>query len=110
MQIVINISKETYKSVMDGTYCGSLYEELKNGVPIPECHGKLVDIDLLRDQVSHDDREAFSKHQVWLLISVHNKDLPIRLDADEAYKNRLHISEEDYKNRDIGVDLNHAEE
>lgn len=110
MQIVINISKEIYKSVMDGTYCGSLYEELKNGVPIPECHGKLVDIDLLRDQLCHDEREAFSKHQVWLLLSVHNKDLPIRLDADEAYKSRLHISEEDYKNRVIGADLNHAEE
>ena len=110
MQIAIEISDELYQSVQNGTYCGSLYEELKNGVPIPECHGKLVDIDLLRDQVSHDDRETFSKHQVWLLLSVHNKDLPIRLDADEAYKNRLHISEEDYKNRDIGVDLNHAEE
>ena len=110
MQIVIDISKEIYKSVMDGTYCGSLYEELKNGVPIPECHGKLVDIDLLRDQVSHDEREAFSKHQVWLLLSAHNKNIPTILDADEAYKNRLHIYEEDYKSRVIGVDLNHVEE
>ena len=75
---------------------------IADGVLIPECHGKLVDIDLLRDQVSHDKREAFSKHQVWLLLSAHNKNIPTILDADEAYKNRLHISEE-YKS--ISKDL-----
>ena len=33
MKIVIDIPEEVYKCVMDGTYCGTLYEELKNGVP-----------------------------------------------------------------------------
>lgn len=28
---------------------------------------------------------------------------------DEAYKNKSHISEEDYKNSIIGVDINHKE-
>lgn len=110
MQIAIEISDELYQSVQNGTYCGSLYKELKEGIPLPKGHGRLIDIDLLRNQIDDDKREAFSKHQVWLLLSVHNKQIPTILDADEAYKNRLHISEEDYKNRIIGVDLNHAEE
>lgn len=36
MKIVIDIPEEVYKCVMDGTYCGTLYEELKNGTPQPE--------------------------------------------------------------------------
>lgn len=115
MQIVINISEESYKNIKEQVDKRDypdmqIGRAIADGVLIPECHGKLVDIDLLRDQVSHDERVAFTRHQVWLLLSTHNKDLPIRLDADEAYKNRLHISEEDFKNRIIGVDLNHTEE
>ena len=34
MKIVIDIPEAVYKCVMDGTYCGTLYEELKNGVPV----------------------------------------------------------------------------
>ena len=34
MKLVIDIPKEVYKCVMDGTYCGTLYEYLKNGVPV----------------------------------------------------------------------------
>jgi len=30
---LIEIPDEMYKTVQDGTYCGSLYEELKNGIP-----------------------------------------------------------------------------
>ena len=43
MQIVINISEKIYESVMDGTYCGTLYQELKNGTPLPKSHGDLID-------------------------------------------------------------------
>ena len=43
MQIVINISEKIYESVMDGTYCGTLYQELKNGTPLPKGHGDLID-------------------------------------------------------------------
>lgn len=35
MQIVIDIPEELYQSVLNGTYCGTLYEELKNGTPLP---------------------------------------------------------------------------
>ena len=37
---------------------------------------KVKDIDALRAQISHDSREAFTKHQVWLLASEHNKTTP----------------------------------
>ena len=33
MRLLIEIPDEMYKTVQDGTYCGSLYEELKNGIP-----------------------------------------------------------------------------
>lgn len=103
MQIVINIPEESYKNIKEQVDKRDypdmqIGRAIADGVLIPECHGKLVDIDLLRDQVSHDEREAFSKHQVWLLLSAHNKVLPIRLDAEEDFKNRI-----------IGVDLNHSE-
>lgn len=43
MQIVIEIEDKLYQSVQDGTYCGSLYKELKEGKPLPKGHGDLVD-------------------------------------------------------------------
>lgn len=35
MQIVIDISEEKWKSVLDGTWCGS--DEIAKGIPICEC-------------------------------------------------------------------------
>lgn len=37
MKLVIDIPDEQYESVMNGTWCGPLYEELKNGVPVEPC-------------------------------------------------------------------------
>lgn len=37
---------------------------------------KVKDIDALREQISKDPREAFTKHQVWLFASEHNKTVP----------------------------------
>lgn len=55
MQIVIDIPEEVYKCVMDGTYCGTLYEELKTGTPLPKGHGRLIDADALYDQFEYAD-------------------------------------------------------
>ena len=33
MDLIIRISDEVYKTVQDGSYCGSLYEELKAAIP-----------------------------------------------------------------------------
>ena len=43
MQIVIDIPEEMYQNVLNGTYCGTLYEELKKGTPLPKGHGDLID-------------------------------------------------------------------
>ena len=62
MQIVIDISEEMYRTVRDGTYCGSLYEELKTGTPLPKGHGRLIDADeavkTLKSLGSRDYRRA----------------------------------------------------
>lgn len=47
MRIVIDIPNELYNSVLNETYCGSLYEELKNGIVLPKGHGRLIDGDKL---------------------------------------------------------------
>ena len=50
MKLVIDIPKEVYNCVIDGTYCGTLYDELKNGVPFaPEinwisCRDRLPEV------------------------------------------------------------------
>lgn len=33
MKLIIEIPEEVYKTVQDGSYCGSLYEELKAAMP-----------------------------------------------------------------------------
>lgn len=47
MKLIIDIPEGMYQTVLDGTYCGSLYEELKNGIPIP----KSFDLDGLKSDM-----------------------------------------------------------
>ena len=66
MQIVINISEESYKNIKEQVEKRDypdmqIGRAIADGVLIPECHGRLVDIDLLRNQVSHDEREKNDK-------------------------------------------------
>lgn len=49
MKIVIDIPEVMYQNVLNGTYCGSLYENLKNGTPLPEHHGRLIDADWVKN-------------------------------------------------------------
>lgn len=51
MQIVIDIPEEMYQNVLNGTYCGTLYEELKNSIPLPKGHGRLIDADDLESRM-----------------------------------------------------------
>lgn len=41
MQIVIDIPEEMYQTVLDCTYCGNLYEELKNGTPLDKIRAEI---------------------------------------------------------------------
>lgn len=34
MKLIINIPDAVYKNVQDGYYCGTLYDELRNGIPL----------------------------------------------------------------------------
>lgn len=51
MQVVINISKGRYEDILSGKeftiYQSDIREALKNGTPLPEGHGDLVDVDAL---------------------------------------------------------------
>ena len=52
MQIVINISEEMYENALNDRLCGSvtLVNAIKNGIPLTEGHGNLIDAkDLIPD-------------------------------------------------------------
>lgn len=36
VKLIVEIPKLMYESVQNGTYCGTLYEELKNGIPLDD--------------------------------------------------------------------------
>ena len=37
--------------------------------PLPEKHGRLGDLDAIMNKLAEDKREAFTKHDVWLMLS-----------------------------------------
>ena len=51
--------------------------------PLPAGHGRLIDADRLQDNISRDEREALTKHQVWLKASIYNPEAPTIIEADE---------------------------
>jgi len=36
VKLIIEIPKTMYENVQNGTYCGTLYKELKNGIPLDD--------------------------------------------------------------------------
>ena len=54
MQIVIDISEQIYLNAKADMLCGagSLVKAIKNGVPLPKGHGRIGDLDALREEVS----------------------------------------------------------
>ena len=51
VKLIIEIPKPMYESIQNGTYCGTLYEELKNGIPL--------------DDVKAEIREQQKEYQEW---------------------------------------------
>lgn len=85
MKIVTECSDTLYKT------CKRLVSEgdprpsescIANGIPLPKGHGRLIDADTLAAYLEKDTREAFTKHQVWLMFSVYNEDVPTVVEAD----------------------------
>ena len=82
IQIVIEISEEMYQTVKDETYCGSLYEELKNGTPLPKNHGDLIDRNELLD-CSYEISSMYCLYD--LVVSVDDvKDAPTIIEEVKA--------------------------
>ena len=51
MKIIIDIPDDVYESVKNGTYCGSLYEELKKAVEPKQ--GEWIDDDINSNEKYH---------------------------------------------------------
>ena len=81
MQIVIDIPKEMYETIKDGTYCGSLYEELKNGILLPKGHGRLIDADALKEETYTMTEWNGDVHQIIYKASL--DDAPTIIEADK---------------------------
>lgn len=47
MTLVIDISDQKYKWIVENpqTYTGELHNAIRNGTPLPEHHGRLIDAD-----------------------------------------------------------------
>ena len=39
--------------------------------PLPEKHGRMGDLDAIMNKLAEDKRDAFTKHDVWLMLSKH---------------------------------------
>lgn len=80
MELVIKIDDETYKEIKKSNtikeHLNKVDWSIRNGIPLPAGHGRLIDVNSLLASLEKDPREAFTKHQVWLMFSVYNKDVP----------------------------------
>ena len=83
MQIVIDISDEMYQAIKSGMWCGNelWYNALKNGIPLPKGHGRLIDESVLRNLFDDDFR-------LWWGNAVEKiEDLPTIIEADKEIMN-----------------------
>jgi hypothetical protein len=67
MQIVIDIPEEIYKAsqILDVKYEDGIQiplEVIANGIPLPKGHGRLVDVDKLKEQATKIKLESLSKN------------------------------------------------
>lgn len=99
IELVIKIPENKYKHIISQQLPYQqlpygLSDMIKNGTPLPKGHGRLIDADKLQYEINNDKREAFSKHQVWLLLSIYNESVPTIMEADKT--------ESEVKNYDFG--------
>jgi hypothetical protein len=75
MKIVIKISDEDYKAIAKGYLpYGAIADAIRNGIPLPKNHGRLIDADALQTEMEKDVRKAMSfvdlKDFVWLAPTI----------------------------------------
>lgn len=64
MQIVIDIDEEVYKDAMKGIsngLCKYSNEAIRNGIPLPKGHGRLIDADTYRKDMMDSQEFNFFK-------------------------------------------------
>lgn len=83
MEIVIKIREEHYKLIKkygkgstNYRISLNLYDAVKNGVPLPKNHGRLIDADALIDSLGASDRDIYCK-------AVIEEDGPTIIEADK---------------------------
>lgn len=58
MQIVINLSEESYKATCNGSMLPpdvkNVIEAINNGTPLPEGHGRLIDADKAKETMMYE--------------------------------------------------------
>lgn len=93
MELVIEIPdhiKEELDKLDEGCRCvdgWNIATAIMNGIPLPKGHGRLLDANTLVTCLEKDTREAFTKHQVWLMFSEYNEDVPTIIEADRENDN-----------------------
>ena len=60
---------------------GNFYPDMVEAIQIPKGHGRLIEADEAMKQLQADKREAFTKHDVWLMLSKYGA--PTILEAEE---------------------------
>ena len=59
MQIVIEMTEDDYKKVQDGRAAVTVMRNaIRNGIPLPKGHGRLIDADALEQRLEYDMRDA----------------------------------------------------
>ena len=93
MQIVIELDEKLYtttKSLPD-FMCDTLQTAIKNGVPLPEGHGKLIDISTIdKDRIEQDNPVIYLTVNGEYIEAVsidYLESLPVIVEADGMYVN-----------------------
>lgn len=60
MQILVEIDEKKWQSVLDGTWCGSA--EIANGIPLPNNHGRLIDENILINDLNEMKKDLEETH------------------------------------------------
>ena len=88
--------------MLDGTYCGTLYEELKNGAPLPKGHGRLIDADELFEMTNNYKAELgrlvadpFVKGGIETVEGFVTDILPTIIEADKKSEEILEYADQD---------------
>jgi hypothetical protein len=86
MQIVIDISEEMYEELKYLNVHGfttAAEEAIANGIPLPEGHGKLFDVNDLLDRIGLEDNESNRDENVGEIVTLEDFDyIPTIIPAD----------------------------